>query len=137
MVMSGVRLVAVYGLTLATFLALDAVWLGVVARDLYRAQIGHLLAPGVRWGAAILFYLLYIVGVVVLVVLPNARGPLPRTAALGALLGVVAYATYDLTNLATLARWPLGVTLADLAWGAIVTGATAAAGWAYARWLVA
>jgi uncharacterized membrane protein len=135
--MSVLRLAAVYGLTLLTFLLIDALWLGVIARDMYRSQIGHLLAANVRWGAALLFYVLYIAGLLVLVILPNVRMPLPRSAALGALLGFIAYATYDLTNLATLERWPLGVTLVDLAWGAFVTAATATAGWAYARWLVA
>lgn len=134
--MNPLRLVAVYILTLATFLAVDAVWLGVVAKDMYRREIGHLLAPSVRWGAAAAFYLLYIAGILILVVLPGAKAPLLRTAALGALFGLIAYATYDLTNLATLDRWPLGVTLADLAWGAFVTGVTAAAAHLYGRWLL-
>jgi len=134
--MSIVRVVGVYLLTTVTFLAFDVVWLGVIAKDMYRKEIGNLLAPTVRWGPALVFYLLYVAGLLVLVVLPNAKLPLPRTAALGALFGLVAYATYDLTNLATLQRWPLRVTLADLAWGAFVTGLTAAAAWVYARWLV-
>ncbi len=134
--MQWLRVVAVYGLTLATFLVLDAVWLGVVATDMYRRSLGHLMGPAVRWGAAAAFYLLYVAGLLILVVLQSAKGPALRTAALGALFGLVAYATYDLTNLATLHRWPLGVTVADLAWGAAVTGATAAAASAYARWLL-
>jgi uncharacterized membrane protein len=129
-------MVAVFGLTLVTFLAVDAVWLGVVAKDMYRQQLGHLLAPTVKWGAAGAFYVLYIAALLVLVILPNLESPWLRTVALGALFGLVAYATYDLTNLATLDRWPLAVTLADLAWGTFVTGLTAAAGWAYARWLL-
>ena len=130
------RLVAVSILTLATFLALDAVWLGLVAREMYRRELGHLLAPGVQWGAAAAFYVIYIVGLLVLVVVPNQSGPLLKTAALGALFGLCAYATYDLTNLATLDRWPAVVTAADLAWGAFATGLVAAAGRGYARWLL-
>ncbi len=125
--MSTSRVIVLFGLTLITFLALDAVWLGVVARKLYSRELGHLLAPDVRWAAAVIFYLLYVAGLLVLVVLPRADAPLLHVALLGALFGLVAYATYDLTNLATLSGWPISVTLADLAWGAVVTGLTAAA----------
>ena len=134
--MSVSRVLAVYALTLLTFLACDAVWLGVVAKGLYRRELGHLLAPEVRWWAALVFYLIYVVGVLVLVVLPGRGGSLATVAALGALFGFVAYATYDLTNLATLREWPLLVTAVDLVWGAVLTAATAAAGWLYARWLL-
>ena len=134
--MNAIRTLAVYLLTLVTFLAMDAVWLGIVARDLYRRELGHLLAPTVRWGAAGVFYLLYVAALLVLVVMPNRGAPLLRVAALGALFGLVAYATYDLTNLATLRDWPMSVTLFDLAWGAVLTGATAVAGRAFARWLL-
>jgi uncharacterized membrane protein len=130
------RLVAVSILTLATFLALDAVWLGLVAREMYRRELGHLLAPGVQWGAAAAFYVIYIVGLLVLVVVPNRGAPLLRTAGLGALFGVCAYATYDLTNLATLDRWPIIVTVADLTWGAFATALAATAGRVCARWLL-
>jgi uncharacterized membrane protein len=134
--MSALKLLLVYILTLVTFLAIDAVWLGLIAKDMYRRELGHLLAPNVRWGAALVFYVIYIAGLLVRVVLPHLRSPLLVVAALGALFGLVAYATYDLTNLATLTRWPLSVTLADLAWGAFVTGVTAVAGRGYARWLL-
>jgi len=134
--MNAIKTLAVYLLTLVTFLAMDAVWLGIVARDLYRRELGHLLAPTVRWGAAGVFYLLYVAALLVLVVMPNRGAPLLRVAALGALFGLVAYATYDLTNLATLRDWPMSVTLFDLAWGAVLTGATAVAGRAFARWLL-
>jgi len=129
------RTAAAYASTLLVFLALDAVWLGVVARGMYKRELGHLLAPDVRWGAAAAFYLLYVAGLLLLVVLPNRAAPAPVTAGLGAAFGLVAYATYDLTNLATLARWPLSVTLADLAWGAAATAAAAVAGRGFIRWL--
>jgi len=134
--MHALKLLAVYFLTLITFLAIDSVWLGLIAKDMYRRELGHLLAPNVRWGAALVFYVIYIAGLLILVVLPHKGSPLLTVAALGALFGLVAYATYDLTNLATLTRWPLSVTLADLTWGAFITGATAAAGRGYARWLL-
>ncbi len=134
--MNAIRSIAVCLLTLLTFLVIDAVWLGLIARNMYQRELGHLLAPTVRWGAAGVFYLLYVAGVLVLVVLPNLNAPLSRVVLLGAVFGLVAYATYDLTNLATLLRWPLRVTLLDLAWGTFLTAATAAAGWAYARWLL-
>jgi uncharacterized membrane protein len=134
--MNVLKLLPVYVLTLVTFLAIDAVWLGLIAKDMYRRELGHLLAPNVRWGAALVFYIIYIAGLLVLVVLPHRGAPLLTVVGLGALFGLVAYATYDLTNLATLTRWPLSVTLADLAWGAFVTGITAAAGRGFARWLL-
>jgi len=134
--MNAVRLVAAHLLTLFVFLALDAVWLGVVAREMYKREIGHLMAPDVRWGAAAAFYVVYIAGLLLLVVLPHRADPVLVSAGLGAAFGLVAYATYDLTNLATLARWPLSVTVADLAWGAFATAAAAVAGRGFARWLL-
>jgi uncharacterized membrane protein len=134
--MHALRIISVYVLTLVTFLAIDAVWLGLIASGMYKRELGHLLAPNVRWGAAAVFYVIYVAGVLVLVVLPNLDATLARAVLLGAVFGLVAYATYDLTNLATLQRWPIGVTLIDLAWGAFLTGATAAAGWAFGRWLL-
>jgi uncharacterized membrane protein len=109
------------------FLAMDSVWLGLVAVDFYKSTIGHLLAEKPDFVAAFFFYLIYFSGVVHFVILPAARAK-SLTFALrqGAIFGLVAYATYDLTNMATMRDWPLSVTLADLAWGAFVT-ATASA----------
>jgi len=120
------RWIRAYGLALVVFLVLDALWLGLVARGFYREQIGFLLADTPNWIAATAFYLLFIAGLVHFVTAPAARENKPGRAALnGAFFGLVTYATYDLTNLATVARWPLPVTLADLAWGAAVTAVTA------------
>jgi uncharacterized membrane protein len=130
------RWLAVYSLTLGVLLALDAVWLGAVARGVYARELGHLMAPSVRWGAAAAFYLLYVAGVLVLVVAPARDAGVLAAAGRGALFGLVAYATYDLTNLATLAGWPLAVTVIDLAWGAVLTAAVATAGWWLARRLL-
>lgn len=113
---------------LLVFLALDAVWLGLVARGFYRDQLGPLMRPDVNWGAALLFYLLFIVGLLVFAVGPALeRQSLARAAALGALFGLICYATYDLTNLATLRGFPVIVAVVDLGWGAVVAAATASA----------
>ena len=120
------RTILAYCGTLVAFLAMDAVWLTTMMDRLYKARIGHLLLPQPDIPAAAAFYLLYVVGIVGLAVLPASgwRGALGR----GALLGLVAYATYDLTNQATLAGWDAGLTLFDMAWGTFATGAAAAIG---------
>jgi uncharacterized membrane protein len=122
-----------YFITLFVFLVLDAIWLGLIAQPFYQAQIGFLLAKNPNWAAAGVFYLLYVAGLVTLVVEPALRaGTPPGWAALrGAFFGLVAYATYDLTNLATLDRWPLLLTVVDLAWGSLLGALTTlAAVWA-------
>lgn len=112
-----------YLLTLLPFVVLDAFWLGLVAPKFYKSQIGFIMAENPNWAAAVVFYLLYIAGVVVFV---TGRGGTPTEAALrGALFGLVCYATYDLTNLATLEGWPILVTVVDLCWGTFLTAATA------------
>ncbi len=113
---------------------LDAVWLTLTNQSLYRAELGPLLAPGFRLAPAIAFYLLYLVGVTVLAVAPErADNRLAVVAARGALLGLVAYGTYDLTNQATLSLWSARVTGLDLAWGTALTAVASAAGWGAAR----
>ncbi len=115
------------------FFAIDMVWLGVVARGFYRRHLGELLAENVNWGAAVLFYLVYIGGILLFAVLPALeKGLLGRAALLGFLFGIVAYATYDLTKLATLRGFPAVVAIVDLAWGGVLTAAVAAAGFAIA-----
>ena len=114
-----------FACTAACFLALDAAWLTAMGPRLYQPAIGHLLRPDVDWIAAALFYVLYIGGLVGFAVVPSASAR--DAAGRGALFGLVAYATYDLTNQATLRDWPWRVTLADLCWGTIVTAVSAAA----------
>lgn len=134
--MSPSRLIAVYVLTLLVCMTMDAVWLGLVARGFYRRTLGHLLVPQVRWGAALAFYLLFIVAVLVLVVLPSRGSTALHTALLGALLGLAAYGAYDLTNLATMAGFPLSVAIVDMVWGAVATAVTSLAGRQLAAWLL-
>ncbi len=127
--MSWTQIAIAYPVTACVFLALDAVWLSLMASRLYKPAIGHLMAEQVNVPPAVLFYVLYVAGIVVFAVLPALAGRRPWLSALGlgALLGLLAYATYDLTNQATLKGWPWPVTLVDLGGGAVLTGPAAAA----------
>ena len=131
---------AAYSATAVVMLALDVVWLAVIAKSFYRDGIGHLMADPPNLVAGGVFYLLYPVGVVLFAVAPApwsgalALVPWSRAVLAGALFGLFAYATYDLSNLATLRGWPLRLTLVDIAWGTALTAAAAAAGrWALGR----
>jgi uncharacterized membrane protein len=120
---------AVYAATALTVLALDGVWLGVLARPFYAASMGHLLAPQPLLAATVLFYVLYPMGLVLLGVMPHGgRTGVTAAALSGALLGLLAYGTYDLTNLATLRDWPLRLSLVDTAWGCLLSGLACAVG---------
>jgi uncharacterized membrane protein len=119
--------------SLTVLLALDALWLGLVARRFYRDELGSLMLASPRFGIALLFYLVYAAAVVVLAVLPGiGRGPLWSVLARGAILGLAAYGTYNVTNLATLKNWPARMSLVDMGWGVIATAASAAGGYALA-----
>ena len=120
--------VTAYLVSLVVFLGVDFVWLSTMGAALYRATLGDLLAPTVRLPPAIVFYLAYPVGIVVFAVLPAlSSDSWLRGAALGALFGALAYATYDLTNYATLRTWSLQITVLDILYGAVATGAAAVA----------
>lgn len=107
-----------YLIALPVFFAVDMLWLGLVAKGFYQKQIGFLMKPDVNWLAAIIFYLLFIAGLVVFVVQPAFEKKLfSEIVFKGVLFGLVTYATYDLTNLATVKNWPLMVTVVDLVWG--------------------
>ena len=132
-----VKYFAIYMASLVTFLIIDGLWLGIVARSFYVQQIGHLLRPSPDFGVAGAFYLLYVVGVVVFAVLPAlAQQSWVTALVLGALLGFIAYGTYDLTNLATLAGWPVLVSVVDMIWGAVLTATVALAGYMAGRMLL-
>lgn len=110
--------IKMYLIAFVIFLAIDAIWLGLVAPKFYKAQIGHLMAERPNFIAALIFYLIFIVGVVYFVVNPAIEAQsLTKVLISGMLFGFITYATYDLTNLATLKEWPLTVTIVDLIWG--------------------
>lgn len=116
------RIVAVYCAGVASALFLDLVWLGVVAQRFYEQQIGFLLRSDVRWVPAVVFYLIYVAALGVLVVRPAVeRASVGRAIALGALLGLAAYAAYDLTSLAMVKDYPTMAALVDLAWGTVLS----------------
>lgn len=115
--------ILLYFLTLVVFFVIDMIWLGVVAKGFYRRYLGPLMTSKVNWASAVLFYLLFIVGLMVFVIRPALAAGVPLQALFyGALFGLISYATYDLTNLATLKDWPVAVTVIDLIWGMVLGG---------------
>jgi uncharacterized membrane protein len=115
--------IKLYIIALPVFLALDMAWLGLVAKNFYAKRIGFLMKTDINWTAAILFYVLFTIGLVLFVIMPAVgKNSWVHALSFGALFGLIAYATYDLTNLATLKDWPLIVTMVDLAWGAVLAG---------------
>lgn len=127
------RFLAGWVACMVVMLVLDALWIGGIAQPWYQQGIGHLMAPQVDTAAAAAFYLMYGVALMVFAVAPGgASRPWRKTLSSGALFGLFAYATYDLTNLATLAGWPLGMSLMDIAWGSFASLSAAAGG----KWVV-
>ena len=111
-----------YLVAVIVFFAIDMVWLGFIAKDLYSKYLGDFLSTNVNWVAAIIFYLLFIVGVVFFVIHPAIEKNSIQYAILaGLLFGLITYATYDLTNLATMKNWPLNITIIDLIWGSVLS----------------
>jgi len=127
------KMLILYGMSLAVFLVIDMIWLGVIARGLYRRHLAHLLSPRPNWPAAIVFYLLFVGGVLTFVVLPAiSQQSLLHALTYGLLFGLITYATYDLTNLATLRDWPLLITVVDLLWGSVLCAIVSVSGtWLY------
>ena len=128
--------IKLYFITLSAFLAIDAVWLALVARTFYRRYLDWLMAANPNWIAALAFYLLFVVGVLVFVVVPGVEdGSLRTTLLRAALFGLIAYGTYDLTNLATIKNWPLTVTAVDMVWGTTLSVAVSYVGFVAGKWL--
>jgi len=118
--------IQMFVVALIIFFLVDMIWLGVIAKNLYQKKIGFLLKDNVNWVAAIIFYLLFIGGVVFFVLIPAQNQDSALYAFLvGGLFGLITYATYDLTNLATVKNWPLSLTFIDLAWGSFLGFSTA------------
>ena len=134
--MSITKLLLIYVLTFAVFLVIDLAWLGFIAKDLYKKYLGDLLSDQVNWTAAIVFYLLFVVGVFIFAILPSvAKDSLVSAITLGALFGFFTYATYDLTNLATLKNWPLNLVFIDILWGAVLTSIVSTAGFYIVKYI--
>lgn len=114
-----------YLISFIVFFAIDLIWLGLLAKNLYREQLGSLMSDEIKWQPAILFYGLYIAGLVFFAVLPGfTDGSSILTLLYGLFFGLVCYATYDLTNLATLKNWPTKIAVYDILWGAFSSGLT-------------
>lgn len=130
--------IVIYIAAAANFLAMDAVWLSLTAKSLYKARLGGLIRDDFSLAPAAGFYLLYIIGILVFAVAPALDGGRWTNAlARGALLGLVAYSTYDLTNQATMRGWSSLVTVADLCWGTAITGIVATTAFFVGRWAIA
>ncbi len=118
--------IKLYAIALPVFFIFDMIWLGVVAKGLYQREIGYLMKDNVNWTAAIIFYLLFIIGLVFFVIMPSVeKNSLMYAIVVGAFFGFITYATYDLTNLAITKDWPLLITIVDLAWGSVLGASVA------------
>jgi uncharacterized membrane protein len=122
--------ITAYISTAIAFFALDFLWLGTIAKKFYFSRLSHLLADAVNYSAAAGFYAVYVIGLVIFAVAPAMKDGSWQTAALyGALFGFFCYATYDMTNQATLKNWPVAVTMLDIAWGTLLSGTAATIGY--------
>ncbi|MEN8614925.1 DUF2177 family protein [Dehalogenimonas sp. THU2] len=132
--MSFIKIALLYVITLVIFLGIDFLWLAVISKNFYREHLGNLLKDSFNLAPALIFYFIYIVGLMVFVIIPAIDADsLLRAAGLGVLFGLVAYATYDLSNLATLKGWPMTVVVADLLWGMFISGIVSVAGFMAGR----
>src|SRR3990167_10722757 len=112
---------SLYLIATGIFVVIDAIWLTLIANKFYKDKLGHLLADKASLAPAVLFYALFIIGLVVFVIKPGIDAGLAATAWRAALFGLVTYATYDLTNQATIKDWPVSITVVDLIWGTVLS----------------
>jgi len=125
-----------YVLTTVVFLIIDMAWLGFIAKNLYQKYLGTFLTDKVNWTAALIFYLIYIVGISIFAIYPAiGKNSATSAALMGGLFGLFAYATYDLTNLATLKDWPLTIVFIDIAWGFVLTAIVSLVGFYIAKFV--
>jgi uncharacterized membrane protein len=125
-----------YLLTTVVFFIIDMTWLGYVAKDFYGTHLANFLSPQVNWVAAIVFYLLFIVGIFIFAILPAVeKSSWTHALIYGGLFGFFAYATYDLTNLATLTNWPIKVVVVDIIWGFVLTASVSVSGYFITQWV--
>ncbi len=129
--------IKLYLLTVPVFFLVDILWLGWLGRAFYKKQIGFILSDQVNWPAAIIFYLIYIAGILIFAVVPALeKGMVVRAALWGAMFGFFTYATYDLTNMATIRGWPLAMVIVDILWGTLLCTLVAVGSFYAGRWLV-
>ena len=125
-----------YLLTFIVFLIVDMFWLGIIAKNLYQKYLGGFLTDKVNWTAALIFYLIYVVGISIFAIYPAVnKGSAFNAILMGALFGIFAYATSDLTNLATLKGWPLPIVFIDIFWGAFLSAIVSFSGFHVVKWL--
>lgn len=121
------QLILLYLVSSIIFFAIDLVWLGLVAKPFYDKELSAFLSPQINWLAAAIFYSIYIAGLIYFAILPAIKtNSLSLALINGAILGFLCYATYDLTNLATLHKWPLKIVIVDIIWGTVLTGSVSA-----------
>jgi uncharacterized membrane protein len=125
-----------YILTMPVFFAIDLLWLGVIGKPIYQKYLGHLMRPDVNWGSAIVFYLLFILGILIFAVYPAVQQQSLKYAALyGAMFGFFTYMTYELTNHAVIKDWPAGIIAIDIFWGTVLSCLVAIGSYYVALWL--
>ncbi|HKL67820.1 MAG TPA: DUF2177 family protein [Bacteroidales bacterium] len=125
-----------YFLTFIVFLAIDMVWLGLVAKNLYQKYLGDFLSDKVNWTAAFIFYLLFVIGVSIFAIYPAVnKDSVFHAIIMGALFGFFTYATYDMTNLATLKGWPVPIVIIDIIWGSVLTALVSLSGFYIVKWI--
>ena len=130
------KLLISYLLTAIVFFAIDMLWLGILAKNMYKKYLGSFLSDTVNWTAAIIFYLLFIIGIFIFSIIPaHETNAVSKAIITGALFGFFTYATYDLTNLATLKNWPLPIVFIDIAWGMVLTALVSTAGFYIIKWV--
>ena len=126
-----------YALTIPVFFIVDILWLGVIAKGFYRRNLKFILSSDVNWTAAITFYLIYIAGILFFAVRPAINNnSLGQAAIFGALFGFFTYATYDLTNMATIKDWPLVIVVVDILWGVCLCTLVSSSSFMISKWLI-
>ena len=130
------KLILSYLLTTVVFLFIDLLWLGIIAKSFYGRHLANFLSPQVNWTAAIIFYLIFIIGIFIFGIMPAVeKQSWTQALILGGLFGFFTYATYDLTNLATLKEWPLTIVIVDIIWGFVLSASVSVSGYFIVQWL--
>ena len=125
-----------YLITFMVFLMIDMLWLGVIAKNIYKKYLGSFLTDSVNWKAAFIFYFIYVIGISIFAIYPSVnKGSVYNAILLGALFGFFTYATYDLTNLATLKGWPLPIVIIDIIWGSVLSAIVSLSGFYIVKWM--